>query len=66
MPFRSSDVQRLILVLLLVFAAGGFMCAGLSMAGGYDLLTTVALTLAVGAMLAFGYRAARTQWVDYP
>ncbi|MEM1210297.1 MAG: hypothetical protein AAF842_11705 [Planctomycetota bacterium] len=65
MPIRSSDLQRLVLLLLVLIAAMGFTGAGLSIAWGDDLLTMVGLTLAVAALLTFGYRAARTQWIDY-
>lgn len=53
------------LLLLVLIAAIGFTGAGLSIAWGDDLLTMVGLTLAVAALLTFGYRAARTQWIDY-
>jgi len=62
---RPTDLQRLALLLPLLVAAAGFTAAGLAIGQGDAMLTTVSLTAALAAMLAFGYRAARTQWVDY-
>ena len=65
MPARPALVQRLVLLLIAVASGCAFMSTGLALASGDSISAVLSLTTAICFMIVFGYRAARTQWVDY-
>ncbi|MEO0586447.1 MAG: hypothetical protein AAF078_02295 [Planctomycetota bacterium] len=64
MTDRPAVPPKLVLLLTALAAGCAFMSTGLAIASGDAVSTVLSLTTAICFMIVFGYRAARTQWVE--